>query len=216
MTPEAALAAMDLAFLRLRVRFACHEMNNFITQISGQATLTKMAAARGEDITERLGRLSEASNDLASEVRMLHQGASSETAQSAGESLKSLRDEARSLIRSGRGARDVVHVAADPDDVWDQSASIPSRTLLMAVYLSTEALLTEADEDAVVTFGLDQHDGGMRWTCRLADSPAPQPESPARLALTALGYHDAIRIEELEEEGTGTGLSIWLTCPASE
>jgi hypothetical protein len=86
----------------------------------------------------------------------------------------------------------------------------------MAVYLSTEALLTEADEDAVVTFRLDQHDEGVRWTCRLADSPAPQPESLARLALTALGDRDAIRIEELQEEGAGVGLSIWLTSPASE
>ena len=211
MTPEAALAAMDLAFLRLRVRFACHEMNNFITQISGQVTLAKMAAGRGEDIIDRLGRLSEASNDLASEVRVLHQGAAAETAQTAGGALKELRDDVRSLIRSGRGARDIVAIEPGRDDLWNQSTTLASRSILMVVYLCTEALLAEGEEGAVVTFGLKEVDAEYCWTCQLDASPPAQPDSISRQALIALSRRDSIRIEEMDRQGIGSGLSIWLS-----
>ena len=212
MTPETALAEMELAFLRLRVRFACHEMNNLITQISGQATLAKMALARGEDITDRMGRLSESSNDMAAEVRQLHQAAASETAQVSGASIKSLRDEARSLIRSGRGARDLIQIASGGDGVWEQSCSLPSSLILLAVFCCTESLLTEVDDEAAtVTFSLEASDEGLAWVCCLADHCEMAGDSLPSLAVSALAAKGNPKIDEMGESGVGTGWRIWLT-----
>lgn len=210
MNPESTLASMELKFLRLRIRFACHEMNNYITQISGQVTLARMALGRGEDVSERMDRLGEVTKDITAAVRGLHQSAAVDAQAAAGESLLAIRDEARSLIRSGRQVRDVISIDQGVEGTWAKSCAMSTRTLLLAVYLASEALLSEADDDAAVLFALSDEDA-LAWSMTAAIGCDRSSDSMPRLALRELSQRESFRIKETESESEGSSIVICLS-----